>query len=155
MKIWIIYFDELGQIKYLAEKLAEFLEGKNDVNVANGRKLKPSIIIEESPEILIYGILFKKNSIDSKIKRWVNTFYNLSLKSYLKIQQVFTFIIELQNNDIKIKWKDFLLTYYNKNIISEYVSEIILFDEEKTISEKDIENLERFSEYINKINIKK
>jgi hypothetical protein len=155
MKIWIIYFEDFGGIKFLAEKLAEFLEGKNDVNVANGRKLKPSIIIEESPEIIIYGISFKKNLINSKIKKWINNFYKLSLKSYLKIQQIFTFIINVHDIDIKTKWKDFLLTYYNKNIISEYTLEIILFNEEKTILEKEIENLERYSEYIDKLIIKK
>ncbi|TFF97992.1 MAG: hypothetical protein EU547_02860 [Promethearchaeota archaeon] len=120
MNIWIIYDSTEPNLQILSEKLADFLDKKFNVNVANSRKIKSSIILDEDPEILIFGIsLYEGDSSLDNIKNWIT---NLNIKSKttpIKISQVFNFGIGKGNIvEKEHSWQGFLLNYYKPHQIT-------------------------------------
>jgi menaquinone-dependent protoporphyrinogen IX oxidase len=146
MKIWIIYNDHCGRIKLFAEKLADFLESSFDVNVANSKRIKPSIIFEESPEVLIYMVYFINDSQRYEMEKWIEKFYNLSKEK--NVLKIFSFIVRDSDDNTSSPWYEFLKQNYGKERIFEKISDLfdLFFRNSKFIVKK--RTLKQYSEYI-------
>ncbi|MBD3195509.1 MAG: hypothetical protein GF317_10665 [Candidatus Lokiarchaeota archaeon] len=116
MIIWIVYVDLIGVSKIVAENLAEYLEETFDVNVANAEKITPSIVMEESPDILIYGTFINNRVLNSKIRDWILEIYHLPLPSKTNTQEIFTFGVIHKDTDINEIWTKNLSKVYSPNI---------------------------------------
>jgi len=120
MKIWIIYDGLNPNMQNLAEKLADFLDDNFDVNVANSMKIGPSLILDEAPEILIFGISGYDGAPSlGTIKNWITKFSNMSKATPINIHKIFNFGIGKGNiSETELSWRRFLLKYYKPHQIS-------------------------------------
>lgn len=120
MNIWIISDGLDPNMQILAEKLADILDDDFDVNVANSMKIEPIIILDETPEILIFGISVYNGVLSlGNIKNWITKFSTLSKATPINIHKIFNFGIGKGNmSETERSWRRFLLKYYKPHQIS-------------------------------------
>ena len=78
MNIWIIYTKSFGYAKLISEIFETYLENDFNVSVANAEIIEPALIIDEIPDFLVFGELFKESSPNVEIQTWINKFLQIS-----------------------------------------------------------------------------
>lgn len=133
LKIWIIYDTIFGNCKLIAEKLGDLLEEFADVYVGKASKLHPSLILEEKPDIIVFGAPIHLRSLNSKIKRWIRKFNKLSKKVEFNSVKVFGFSTTSSDINIQGKWQGFLTKYYSNDQIFPIMLKVKIPDHGKLI----------------------
>jgi menaquinone-dependent protoporphyrinogen IX oxidase len=155
MNIWIIYDGLDPNMQILAEKLADFLDDNLDVNVANSMKIEPLIILDETPEILIFGISVYNGILTlGNIKNWIIKFSTMLKATPINIHKIFNFGIGKGNiSETEHNWRRFLLTYYKPHQISENLFMLQNSNFNGTLTKGQEKDILSYSKYIiNKMN---
>ncbi|MFX0036641.1 MAG: hypothetical protein ACFE9I_13495 [Candidatus Hermodarchaeota archaeon] len=99
MNLWIIYSNTFGYSKMISEIFESQLEEYFNVSVGNAEIVKPSLVIDEKPDFIIFGEFIRKNSLNP-ITKWIEEFYILLKFNNISIKKVATYYIVPGNLDI-------------------------------------------------------
>ena len=98
MNLWIIYHNTFSYSKMISEIFESELENYFKVSMGNAELVKPSLIIDEKPDFMIFGQLYRQNSLNSVIN-WIEEFSNLSKSNKISIKKVALYYIVPDNLD--------------------------------------------------------
>jgi len=117
MKLWIIYKEEIGFLKIIAESLQDRLEDYIDVSVGTAKKIDPSLLLEEKLDYLIIGDFISETIPSLEIQNWVVKYIEISKINNLSLKASSGFYItltDIKNNNL---WVEFLQDNVNAEII--------------------------------------
>ncbi|TES94374.1 MAG: hypothetical protein E3J90_12610 [Promethearchaeota archaeon] len=117
MKLWIIYKEEIGFLKIIAERLQDRLEDYIDVSVGTAKKIDPSLLLEEKLDYLIIGDFISETIPSLEIQNWVVKYIEISKINNLSLKALSGFYItltDIKNNNL---WVEFLQDNVNAEII--------------------------------------
>jgi len=117
MKLWIIYKEEIGFLKIIAERLQDRLEDYIDVSVGTAKKIYPSLLLEEKLDYLIIGDFISETIPSLEIQNWVVKYIEISKINNLSLKALSGFYItltDIKNNNL---WVEFLQDNVNAEII--------------------------------------
>ena len=123
IKLWIIYKNDIGFPRMIAEMLQDRLEDYIDVDVGTAKKLDPTFILEEKIDYLIIGDVICKDIPSIEIKDWLLKYWEISENKKKKnLKAVSGFYIAQANIKIEPFWVEFL----NDNIRADLIYPPIL-----------------------------
>lgn len=99
MNLWIIYRNTFGYSKMISELFESELENYFNVSMGNAEIVKPSLIIDEKPDFMIFGELYRQNSLNPVIS-WIEDFSELSKSNNISIKKVAIYYIVPDDLDI-------------------------------------------------------
>ncbi len=107
MKLWIIYINSFGYAKMIGEIFETQLEEDFNVSMGNAGIVNPSLVIDEKPDFLIFGVLCRENS-PNLIKNWIEEFSEISKSNNFAIKKVAAYYITPKDLDISKIWSTIL-----------------------------------------------
>ena len=117
MKLWIIYKEEIGFLKIIAESLQDRLEDYIDVSVGTAKKIDPSLLLEEKLDYLIIGDFISETIPSLEIQNWVVKYVEISKINNLSLKALSGFYITLTDIKNDNLWVEFLQDNVNVEII--------------------------------------
>ena len=99
MNLWIIYRNTFGYSKMISELFESELENYFNVSMGNAELVSPSLVIDEKPDLMIFGELIRQNS-QNPVINWIEKFSELSKSNNIFIKKVAIYYIVPDNLDI-------------------------------------------------------
>lgn len=122
IKLWIIYKEDIGFSRMIAEMLQDRLEDYIDVYVGNAKRIEPDFLVEERFDCLIIGDVIGKEIPSMEIQNWLLKYRETSNNCNLVVRAISGFYIA--PSDIKIE--PFWIEFLQKNINAEMIYPPIL-----------------------------
>ena len=117
MKIWIIYKEEIGFLKIIAERLQDRLEDYIDVSVGTAKKIDPSLLLEEKLDYLIIGDIISETIPSMEIQNWVRKYFEISKINNHSLKMLSGFYIAPSDVKMEPFWIDSLQENTNAEMI--------------------------------------
>jgi len=122
IKLWIIYKEEIGFSRMIAEMLQDRLEDYIDVYVGNAKRIDPIFLVEESFDCLIIGDVIIETIPSSEIQDWMLKYREIAEKNNLVVKKVSGFYVAPSDIKTEPSWIGFL----QENIKAEMIYPPIL-----------------------------
>ena len=122
IKLWIIYKEDIGFSRMIAEMLQDRLEDYIDVYVGNAKRIYPAFLVEEKFDSLIIGDVLNKEIPSLEIQKWLLNYKKISKINNLVVKTLSGFYVAPSDIKIEPLWIESL----QENIKAEMVYPPIL-----------------------------
>ncbi|MFX1442798.1 MAG: flavodoxin family protein [Promethearchaeota archaeon] len=146
VKIWIIYHTKHGNCKSVCENLKSILSEKFDVSIGDVAKIKPDLIVEDSPHLIIVGSRIIIGSPDKKVKKFVNKLGSILPNPISKAATLYTHTLKWESNYAKMA-----KVLEENNVVKEYLPDILNIKMIKTKGPAEPDQDKNINEFAEKV----
>lgn len=88
MKIWIVYDSKFGNNIKVAEYIKEKLGATHEVKVSYAKKGSPAVVVQDSPDVLLFGGPLRAGNLSYTIRKWAEGFGKEAKKKGLILKKL-------------------------------------------------------------------
>ncbi len=88
MKIWIVYDSKFGSNIKVADYMKHLLGSNHEVKVSYAKKVSPSMVVKDNPEILLFGGPLRAGNLSYTIRKWSEKFGKEAKKKSLILKKL-------------------------------------------------------------------
>ena len=145
IKLWIIYKEEIGFSRMIAEMLQDRLEDYIDVYVGNANQIDPAYLAEEKFDFLIIGDAISKEIPSLEIQNWLLKYKEISDNNNLVVKAVSGFYVALSDIKIKPLWIESLQENIKAGMIYPPILSLKLSREELALENGAYDIIKKYS----------
>ncbi|MFX1453724.1 MAG: hypothetical protein ACFFCM_23035 [Promethearchaeota archaeon] len=145
-KIWIIYHTKHGNCKSACENLKSILSEKFDVFIGDVSSIKPEVIAEELPHLIIIGSRIIIGNPDKKVKKFIKKLGSILHNPISKAATLYTHTLKWESNYAKMA----KILEVNK-VVKEVLPEILNIKMSKTKGPAEPNQEEKINDFAERI----